>query len=211
MAEISEDGGGTGKKGGKKRAKKQSTKIDMTPMVDLGFLLLTFFVLTSTFSKPKSMEISFPAPPPPDEKPVEVKNGLNIILTKDHKIFYYKGQFNAVGNTQGNPPTQLTETSFTPEGLHKIILEMNSYAHDEIAKLETKVKSKQMADTTFKRLAMEAKGDKRSLTALIKTDDKATYRDVIDAVDELNVCMVGKYVIIDMSAPEYALLTDKIK
>lgn len=211
MAEISEDGSGTGKKGGKKRAKKQSTKIDMTPMVDLGFLLLTFFVLTSTFSKPKSMEISFPAPPDNPKEQPEVKNGLNIILTKDHRIFYYKGQFNAADNKEGKPATQLTETNFSSEGLHKLLLEMNSYAHDEIVKLENKVKSKELADSTFKRLAIEAKGDKRSLTALIKTDDQATYKDVIDVVDELNVCMVGKYVIIDMSAPEYGLLTEKIK
>ena len=211
MAEIAEGGGGGHGKGGKKRAKKQSTKIDMTPMVDLGFLLLTFFVLTSTFSKPKSMELSFPAPPEHPEDAPKVKNGLSIILTKDHKIFYYKGEFNAPDNKEGKPATQLTETTFSSEGLHKILLEMNSYAHDEIAKLETKVKNKQLADSTFKRLAMEAKGDKRSLTALIKTDDKATYKDVIDVVDELNVCMVGKYVITDMSAPEYALLTEKIK
>jgi biopolymer transport protein ExbD len=211
MAEIAEGGGGGHGKGGKKRAKKQSTKIDMTPMVDLGFLLLTFFVLTSTFSKPKSMEISFPAPVDPNIKQPEVKNGLNIILTKDHKIFYYKGQFNAAGNKEGKPATELTETTFSSEGLHKLLLDMNSYAHDEIAKLETKTKNKQLADSSFKRLAMEAKGDKRALTALIKTDDKATYKDVIDVVDELNVCMVGKYVIIDMSAPEYALLTEKLK
>src|ERR1035437_5618557 len=208
MAEIAEGGGGHGK-GGKKRAKKQSTKIDMTPMVDLGFLLLTFFVLTSTFSKPKSMEISFPAPPDPNSKPPEVKNGLNIILTKDHKIFYYKGQFNAPDNKEGKPATQLTETTFSSEGLHKILLEMNSYAHDEIAKLEVQARNKQIPDSTFKRKAMDAKGDRRSLTALIKTDDKATYKDVVDVVDELNVCMVGKYVIIDMSGPEYALLTEK--
>jgi biopolymer transport protein ExbD len=211
MAEIAEGGGGDHGKGGKKRAKKQSTKIDMTPMVDLGFLLLTFFVLTSTFSKPKSMEISFPAPPDNPKEQPEVKNGLSIILTKDHRIFYYKGQFNAADNKEGKPATELVETNFSSEGLHKILLDMNSYAHDEIAKLETQVKNKQLADSTFKRLAMEAKGDKRSLTALIKTDDKATYKDVIDVVDELNVCMVGKYVIIDMSAPEYALLTEKIK
>ena len=211
MAEIAEGGGGGHGKGGKKRAKKQSTKIDMTPMVDLGFLLLTFFVLTSTFSKPKSMEISFPAPPDNPKEQPEVKNGLNIILTKDHKIFYYKGQFNAAGNKDGKPATELTETTFSSEGLHKLLLEMNSYAHDEIAKLDVKLKNKQLADSSFKRMAMDAKGDKRSLTALIKTDDKATYKDVIDVVDELNVCMVGKYVIIDMSAPEYALLTEKIK
>jgi len=211
MAEIAEGGGGGHGKGGKKRAKKQSTRIDMTPMVDLAFLLLTFFVLTSTFSKPKSMEISFPAPPPPNEKPIEVKNGLSIILTKDHRAFYYKGQFYAPGNPEGKPPTELTETNFSSEGMHKLFLELNSYAKDEITKLQAKVKSKEIADTTFKRLSMEAKGDKRSLTVLVKTDDQATYKDVIDAVDEMNICFVGKYVIVDMSAPEFALLNEKIK
>ncbi len=211
MAEIAEDGGGGHGKGGKKRAKKQSTKIDMTPMVDLAFLLLTFFVLTSTFSKPKSMQISFPAKPKGPEPPVEVKNGMTIILTKEHKIFYYKGQFNARDNKEGKPPTELTETTLGNEGLHKVLLELNDYAKTEVTKLEERLKKKEIQDSTFKRLAIEAKGDKKSLTVLIKTDDQATYRDVIDVVDELNVCYVGKYVIIDMSAPEYTLLTEKIK
>jgi len=86
MAEIAEGGGG-GHKGGKKRAKKQSTRIDMTPMVDLAFLLLTFFVLTATFSKPKSMELTFPAPPPPDQPVDEVRNGITFLLTQDDRIF----------------------------------------------------------------------------------------------------------------------------
>jgi biopolymer transport protein ExbD len=212
MAEIAEGGGGGHGKGGKKRAKKQSTRIDMTPMVDLAFLLLTFFVLTSTFSKPKSMEISFPAEPPPNSPPPPVvKNGLTLILTKDSKVFYYKGQYYAPGNPEGKPPTTLTESSFSPEGLHKMFLDLNSYAKDEIAKLETKVKNKEIVDSTYKRLAMEAKGDKKALTVLIKTDDKATYKDVIDVVDELNICYVGKYVMVDLTAPEFALLNEKIK
>src|SRR5947207_1604387 len=104
MAEISDDGGG--KKGGKKRAKKQSTRIDMTPMVDLAFLLLTFFVLTSTFSKPKSMELTFPAPPPINQPPVEIKNGITFLLTKDDRIFYYEGQYRAAADDKG-PKTEL--------------------------------------------------------------------------------------------------------
>lgn len=211
MAEIAEGGGGGHGKGGKKRAKKQSTKIDMTPMVDLAFLLLTFFVLTSTFSKPKSMEITFPAPPPPNQKITEVKNGLTVILTKDHRMFYYKGQFNAVGNTEGKEPTQLSETTLSSEGLHKIFLDLNKFAKDEITKLQARVKNKEIADSTYKRLSIDAKADIRSLTVLVKTDDQATYKDVIDVVDEMNICFVGKYVIVDMSAPEYALLTEKIK
>lgn len=212
MAEIAEGGGGGHGKGGKKRAKKQSTKIDMTPMVDLAFLLLTFFVLTSTFSKPKSMEISFPAKPKdPNIKLPEVKNGLTVILTKDHRAFYYKKEFVGPADPKGRPATTLTETTFSSDGLHKILLEMNDYAKTEIQKLEGQVKRKEIADSTFKRKAIEAKGNNASLTVLIKTDDQATYRDVIDVVDELNICYVGKYVIIDMSAPEYALLQEKIK
>jgi len=69
MAEIAEGGGGGHGKGGKKRAKKQSTRVDMTPMVDLAFLLLTFFVLTATFNKNKSMEITFPAKPDKPRNP----------------------------------------------------------------------------------------------------------------------------------------------
>lgn len=212
MAEIAEGGGGGHGKGGKKRAKKQSTRVDMTPMVDLAFLLLTFFVLTSTFSKPKSMELSMPAPPEDKKEQPEVKNGVTFLLTKDDRIFYYVGQFYVAGNDKGLPPTQLTETNFGPEGLHKLLLEQNKWAIEEIKGLEAKNKSKQLADTTFKRMAMEATGDKRAITVLIKTDDQATYGNAIDMLDELKICNVGKRVLgVDMMASEYALLQEKIK
>ncbi len=211
MAEIAESGGGGHGKGGKKRAKKQSTRVDMTPMVDLAFLLLTFFVLTATFSKPKSMELSLPAEPPPGPQP-ELKNGVTFLLTKDDKIFYYAGEFYEVGNKKGAPPTQLLETNFSSEGLHKLLMEQNKWAVDEVTKLEMQAKSKAIADTTFKRLAMEATANTNAITALIKTDDQATYRNAIDMLDELKICHVGKRVIgVEMMAAEYALLQEKIK
>mgnify|MGYP000275625434 CR=1 FL=1 len=88
MAEII-DGGGGGKSKGKKRAKKHSARIDMTPMVDLGFLLLTFFVLTSQFSKPKTMEINMPVKPKDTTNTTKIddETALTLLLTdKEDKL-----------------------------------------------------------------------------------------------------------------------------
>lgn len=207
MAEIQEGGGG-GHKGGKKRAKKQSTRIDMTPMVDLAFLLLTFFVLTATFSKPKSMELTFPADEPnPD--PVKIKKGLTFLLTKDDRIFYYEGEFREKDDANG-PKTTLSELNYSQESLHKFLLDKNKEMHDRIFALKTKFDSQQIADTTYKRLVRKEKADKESYTYLIKTDEKATYKNVIDVIDELNVNVVGKYVMVDMMKPEMDLLNEKL-
>lgn len=210
MAEIADDGGG-GKKGGKKRAKKQSTRIDMTPMVDLAFLLLTFFVLTSTFSKPKSMELTFPVPPKDQKEQPPIKNGITFLLTKDDKIFYYEGEFRAAADDKG-PKTELKELEFGQTGdksLHKYLGEKNKSLHETVKKLEEKLENKQIADTTYKRMVKEAKADKTSPTFLIKTDDKATYKNVIDLIDELNINIVGKYVVVDILKPELDMVLEK--
>lgn len=212
MAEIAEESSGGKHEKGKKRAKKPSARIDMTPMVDLAFLLLTFFVLTSTFSKPRTMEINYPAKPDPKDnvKPPEVKNGLTLLLTKDNRIFYYKGEFILPNDPKGRPATQLEETDFSINGLHKLLTELNKQTIEEIKALEEKAKRKEIADTTFKRLVIETKGKKEALTVLIKTDDQATYKNFIDVVDELNLCMVGKYVTADMMPQEHELLKQKL-
>ena len=208
MAEIQEGGGG-GHKGGKKRAKKQSTRVDMTPMVDLAFLLLTFFVLTATFSKPKSMELTFPAPPPIDVKQDEIKNGITFLLSKDDRIFYYEGQFRAADDETGKK-TELSELNYSQSSLHKYLLDKNKVMHDQIKALDEQHKNKQLPDSTYKRLVKERKADKLSYTYLIKTDDKATYRNVIDIIDELNINVVGKYVMVDMLKSELDLVNEKV-
>jgi biopolymer transport protein ExbD len=205
MAEIAEGGGGH--KGGKKRAKKQSTRIDMTPMVDLAFLLLTFFVLTSTFSKPKSMELTFPVEPPPGSPPPPaIKNGITMILTKDGRIFYYEGEFKPKESPEA---TQLKELNFSQESLHKYLAEKNKWAQDEIKKLDDQFRNKQIPDTTHKRKVRDIKANKIAPTILIKTDDKATYKNVIDVIDELNINLVGKYVVVDILKSELDLITEK--
>ncbi len=95
MAELNTaEGGGKKKHGGKTRSKKMSTKVDLTPMVDLAFLLITFFMLTTTLNKPNAMELNMPQKPRPDEKPVKVNEELllNIILDKDNAVWWYEGQ-----------------------------------------------------------------------------------------------------------------------
>jgi biopolymer transport protein ExbD len=206
MAEVNTDDSSSGGKHDKKRAKKASTKIDMTPMVDLAFLLLTFFILTSTFSKPKTMEINFPAKPKDEKMNMKVNNALTFLLTTDNGIYYYYGEFYPEKNDKGVPPTTLTKTDFSANGLHKILLERNKPTLDNIKQLEERLVKRQIADTTYKRLVNYEKGLKDALTVLIKADDKAVYKNVIDVIDELNICNVGKYAIVDMGQKELELL-----
>src|SRR6185295_15634371 len=97
MAELGESGDvhkGKGKKRGGVRAKKMSTRIDMTPMVDLGFLLVTFFILTTTMSKPKAMQIVMPDKEVKDStqmSKVRESEAMTILLGSNDRVFYYYG------------------------------------------------------------------------------------------------------------------------
>jgi len=117
MAEISQGGGG-GSKDGKVRVKKASTKIDMTPMVDLAFLLLTFFILTTTLNKPQTMELTMPEKPKNEEKLPEVneKKVVTLILGANDKIYWYHGIT--------DPKIEVTDYSKT--GIRKVLQQKNS-------------------------------------------------------------------------------------
>jgi biopolymer transport protein ExbD len=122
MAEIIDSGGGGGKgKHQKKRAKKHSARIDMTPMVDLGFLLLTFFVLTSQFSKPKTMEINMPVIPKDtvNRMKIEDETALTLLLTeKKEKIYYYYGMFKPDASI-------IKQTDYSKAGMRKVFRDRN--------------------------------------------------------------------------------------
>ena len=201
MAQIqsNEQDSGKGGKHGKVRAKKQSTHIDMTPMVDLAFLLLTFFMLTTTFGKPKTMEINMPVKPPPGtEIKNEVNNAITFLLSGDDKIFWYYGEL--------KPETKLVLTDYSTQGLRKLLLDRNKQAVDEIKTLRENAVKTKMADTTLRRLEVDVKGKKYALMVLVKTDDKAKYKNVINVLDELNICLIGKYALVDLDMREYDLI-----
>jgi biopolymer transport protein ExbD len=76
------------------RSKRRSTKVDLTPMVDLGFLLITFFILTTTLSQPKQMQMHLPAGEISDTEYGE-STVLTIIPLGNEKIFFYHGDPNS--------------------------------------------------------------------------------------------------------------------
>lgn len=212
MASV-QDGGGAPAKGGKKRPKRGIPHIDMTPMVDLGFLLLTFFVMTSTFSRPKIMSLAYPAKEDttePKDRP-QVNNAITFLLSED-KIFYYKNQFYPEGNADGQPATQLSEANFgSGEGsVRKLLADENKYVITEKAKLDNDLKNNKIQDTTYKRLLNEKKGAKEALKVLVKTDDLAKCKNFIDMIDELRIADIGAFVPSDLNALEYELLKAKL-
>lgn len=196
--QTNEQDSGKGGKHKKVRAKKQSTHIDMTPMVDLAFLLLTFFMMTTTFGKPKTMEINMPVKPDTPENQTLVNNAVTILLTGDDKIYWYYGEL--------KPETKLELTNYSNDGLRKLFLDKNKFAVDRIKQLRTEATTNNMADSTLKRLEVEAKGAKQALMVLVKADDKAKYKNVVDVLDELNITMVGKYAIVDLAQQEFDLI-----
>jgi len=205
MAELAQDDGG-GKKGGKKRPKKGPARIDMTPMVDLGFLLLTFFVLTSTFAKPKIMSLVYPAKEvdPGPETP-KVNNAITFIVS-DNRLFYYKGEFYPEGNPKGQPATELIETDFGPQGIRKLLADENKFVLNKKVELDGKLQRNQIVDSIYTKDLNTAKRDTKALKVLVKTDMKAKTRNFIDVIDELYIASVGVIAPVDIMNSEQALL-----
>ncbi|MGI4736666.1 MAG: ExbD/TolR family protein [Janthinobacterium lividum] len=110
------------KAGKKPRARKHTFRLDMTPMVDLAFLLLTFFMLTTTFAKPHVMQLTMPVKPNAahTETPVRQSSAMTILLGSGHQVYYYFG-LNAPGDPSVPVPT-LHTTNFGPQGIRQALL-----------------------------------------------------------------------------------------
>jgi len=92
MAEVDTGGGGHKKGPGVKKAKKQSTRVDLTPMVDLGFLLITFFVFTTTMSQATAMNMNEPKDDPENQQKVKNSGAMTLLLGKNDQVYYYFGE-----------------------------------------------------------------------------------------------------------------------
>ncbi len=209
MAEIIQAEGK--QKGGKKKAKKFSTHIDMTPMVDLMCLLITFFMLTTAFSKPKAMDITMPdktkEDEPKDAPKIAADRTINILISGNDKIFYYFG----VADPK-LPLPQLIETNYSKDGIRKVLLQRNKIVFKAVTELRNKVITGEevMADSTLTRKVKELKkSDKNAPIILIKADENAKYKNLVDIIDEMAICTVANYAVVDITPTELQMLGEK--
>jgi biopolymer transport protein ExbD len=180
MAELNTGDGG-GKKGGKVRSKKGNSKVDLTAMVDLAFLLITFFMLTTSLSKPQSMDLGMPEIDPEIKlPPVDIADyrTVTVLVGDNNKIMWYKGQFT-------KPLKGPKATSYGKSGIRQVILEESKQVLSESAQL--------------------GKG-KDGMIVLIKADKKSNYKNLIDILDEMAISKVPTYAISDITPAEIAEL-----
>ena len=168
MAEIQAEAGRKTKRAGVSSARKLSTRVDLTPMVDLGFLLITFFIFTTTLSEPKAMGFRLPADGPPTN--VGNSTTLSIIPTLNNEILYFHGQLSdAIQNKR------VGKTGFQPsEGIGDLIRE--------------------------KRQTLTAVNKLNDFTVLIYPDKTASYKNIVDIMDEMLINAVPVYCLSDNPA-----------
>ena len=207
MSSIDTAGGETGhKKGpGVKKAKKLSTRVDMTPMVDLGFLLITFFIFTATMSSPKAMDLRMPKDVDDPKKQNEAKESgaLTIMLGKGNQVYYYEGQLKVdVG------VNNFKQTTF--KGIRDIIINkrkevMGKHVHDlgspESICKEMQDRAKKNGDPDWETACLD-----RDFVVIIKPDVDATYKNTVDILDEMTINGVKIYAMVKILPQEYELI-----
>lgn len=159
-------GGGHKKGPGVKKSKKLSTRVDLTPMVDLGFLLITFFIFTTTMSQPTAMKLFLPKDTEKQDEVNKIKESgaLTLMLGKGDQVYYYEGM----------DPTKLQGTTF--EGIRDIIINKKK--------------------TT----------DPKDLVIVIKPTVDASFRNTVDALDEMTINDIKRYAMVDITPDEYKLV-----
>jgi biopolymer transport protein ExbD len=202
MASIDSGGdGGHHKKGpGVKKAKKLSTRVDMTPMVDLGFLLITFFIFTATMSSPTRMDLNMPkeSDDKKDETKIKQSGALTIMLAKNDQIFYYEGEL---------APDGSNFKSETFKGIRDVIIKkknevIKNHVHDDkCEEIKQKAKNRVPQDPNWETADLD-----RDFVVVIKPTEEATYKNTVDILDEMTINGVKRFAMVKISGTENDLV-----
>jgi hypothetical protein len=192
MAQIDTGGNSNSKQ------KKMNARVDFTPMVDMIMLLVTFFMLCTTLLKPQTMEITMPSDKDDIKKEqksqVQTDEAITIIIGKDNKLYYFEGK---------PSEAQLQETSYGKDGIRAVLLRKNQKAKDQVDALRRKLQGQFTSNVeqakknkeAFKEELRKIKNADGTPTAIIKPMDESTYLNLINVLDEMQNCYIGKYVI----------------
>ena len=163
---------------GKIRSRKLNSKVDLTAMVDLAFLLITFFMLTTSLTKPHAMDLTLPDDSPVKPMPVDENLTMTILIGKDNKLKCYMGMLSE------NRPKEIAFSD--SKALRKEIV-------------SNKKKASVYANSIGK--------PEKSLIVLIKPGNKSNYRNLVDVLDEMAISNIQTYAITDLAPAESRLLT----
>ncbi len=196
------DGGGGHKKGpGVKKAKKLSTRVDMTPMVDLGFLLITFFVFTATMQTPTAMDLNMPKDNKDIKDQTEVKQSgaLTLLLGKGNNIYYYEGQLEVSAEKNNFQQTTFKE-------VRKIILDKKAsvisiHRHNPEICTPIQESAKKKGDPDWQDACKDV-----DFVVIVKPDADATYKNTVDILDEMTINQVKRYAMVKITDVELGLI-----
>ena len=205
------------KKEGKQ--KKINVRVDFTPMVDMMMLLITFFMLCTSLAKPQSMELSMPSNDKNlednDKSVTKASYTITVYVAGNNKIYY------VAGLPKYDDPSCLKETTWGKNGIRKVlqthVTEDNTQPVLQVmrAKAELDLKKEDLPDTVYNKQLSEIKsgvinGQKiQTMTVIIKAMDTSTYKNVVDVLDEMQICSIGKYVLDKINDQDKKLLEEK--
>lgn len=191
------------KKGGTKQ-KKMNARVDFTPMVDMIMLLVTFFMLCTTLLKPQTMEITMPSDKEDlqDDQRNQAKasEAITILIDENNTIYYFEGK---------PEEAKLEKTEYGKNGIRAVLMHKNAAAQQKVAALDKKYETIEVNEQTkeqYKKELSEIKNGKGTPTVVIKASDKATYKNMIDVLDEMQICNIGKYVIDEFRDTDQAMI-----
>ena len=204
--------------GGKNKQKKKHLRVDFTPMVDMNMLLITFFMFCTTLLKPQTMNINMPTKDTPPEEEANTKarasTAVTLLLGADDELYYYTGLIDDAGGYEN--PDFLIATDYSETGLRELLLEKNKGTYELIQDLKVKLKNLEIKEEEFYAKSKEIQENaikltKTAPTILIKPTELATYKNMVDALDEMLVCNIGAYAIVDLADGDRYLLYNKTK